>query len=281
MEKLVSKIRLVKSWFTGKYSLKTQKGKRITQWFDLYLFYDRSIGDFVRLETDIGTIIYHKQQENLLYFGQVKDEYAYIYDLNEDVYYLQIESPEYSDRIRLYYSNGEETGVTTLEEVYVINKDNIAAKEFCGKWGLLDKELKWKVYPVYDDIFDVNRKIICGVTSNEGTTDVMTINGDSGLDVTTIEGSFVDYLTPWLIRTAKNKKYGVYNIDGEKILDIQYDSIKHTGNYLVISKDGLYGVVDVDGKMICECNYHSIKKTENGFDMVQRQVIDVIEHITI
>ena len=80
---------------------------------------------------------------------------------------------------------------------------------------------------------------------------------------------------------SKNKKYGVYNTKGEKILDIAYDDIRLIGNHFILQIRDLYGLADITGKVLCECEYYRIWKAENGFELVTRKIIDTTEHIVV
>lgn len=279
MESVVSKIRFVRSFFTGEYCLKTDKGKRLTKWFKEY---DRTvIGDFVKVETDIGTFIYHKKQAGLLYEQYGDDEDTYVYKLTEDIYYMQINCSDYMSLVQLYKSDGIVINMSALEDVCPIGNDLIAAKEFCGNWGILDKDLNWKVSPIYDEIYEFRNGFASGLIRENYTTDLISVDENGDLHIVNVEGYAVDYLTPDIIRTTKNNKCGAYNTKGEKILDIVYDDINVLRNHFVLKKRNLYGIADITGKILYECKYFQIYKTEKGFKLVTRQIIDTEQDITV
>ena len=279
MESAVSKIRLAKSFFEGDYCLKTDKGKRLTCWFKEYD--ETVVDDFIKLETEIGNFIYHKGQPELLYEHYGDNEEVYVYKLTEEIYCLKIScSPEMS-LIQFYKADG--TGITTfaLEDVCTIGKDLIAVREFCGKWGVLDKDLNWKIYYTYEEIFDYTDGLITGYRSERDTTDLISIDKNGTIHIVNVDGYVVQYLTKDLVVSKKGKKKGVYNTKGEKVLDIAYDGIRIIGNHLILTNDGLEGLAEITGKILYECKYYEIERTEDGFKLVTRQIIDKEEYITV
>lgn len=279
MENLVLKIRLVKSFFTGEYCLKNDKGKRLTCWFNEYD--ETVVGEFVKLQTNIGNFVYHKNQPNLLYEYYGDDESVYVYKLTEERYYLQIECTENFSLVQLYRSDGSSVTIAALEDVYPIGNDLIAAKEFCGNWGILDKDLNWQVYPVYDEIYEFRNGFVCALIEKDITTDLLSVDENGNMYFINVEGFAADFLTPELIRSSKNRLYGVCNTKGEKILNIEYDDISLCGRHFIVRKKDLYGLADLTGKILYECKYYQILKTEDGFELVTRQIIDTRERITI
>jgi len=278
MKNVVEKIRLVKNFFTGEYCLKNNKGRRLTCWFKTYS--ETVIGEFVKIETDVGTFVYHKKQSELLYDNYIEGEKAYVYKLTDDICYIEIEYSECCSLVQLYYSSGIMTNIHILEAVYPIGNDLIAAKECCGQWGILDKQLNWNVYPIYDDIYEFRNGFAWGVIEQEDTTDLISVDENGGIHIVNIAGYVVDYPYMSLIYTRKNGKMGIYNIEGKQVLDFEYDDIRFSGNYLILKKNNLYGLADITGKILYECKYYRISKNKNGFELVTRKVIETTEYIT-
>lgn len=280
MEKVASKIRLAKNFFTGEYCLKTDKGKRLTCWFKTYE--ERLAGDFVKLETNLGKFVYHKNQAELLYECYQDNEEVYVYKLTDDIYYLQINCLQRCSLVRLYRADGISINMSLLEDIVPIGNDLIAAKEIEGKWGILDKDLNWNIYHVYDEIFDFRNGFAFARIEDEDTTDLLSVDEKGNIYIVNVDGYVVDYPYMNLMPTRKNDKLGVYNTEGQKVLDFEYDDIRFLGNHLVLKKDNLYGLADMTGKILYECRYYRISKTENGFKLVTRQVIETTtEYMTI
>lgn len=279
MENTLPKIRLAKSFFTGKYCLKTDKGIRLTCWFKTYD--ETVIGDFVKFETEIGNFIYHKGHINLLYEQYGDDEEVYVHKLTEEIYYIQINCLNYMSLIQFYKADGTEITQFALEDVYAIGKNLIAAREFCGKWGILDKDLNWKIHFTYEDIFDYRDGSITGYRSERDTTDIIIIDENGNIHIVNVDGYVVEYLTNDLVVSKKGKKKGIYNTKGEKILDIAYDNVNFVDKHIILTNDDLKGIADITGKILYECKYYQISKTEDGFDLVTRKMIDTTEHITV
>lgn len=279
MENVVSKIRLAKSFFTGRYCLKAEKGRRLTGWFKEYDQTDT--GDFVSVETDIGTFIYHKNQEELLYEQYEKNEEAYMYKLTETIYYLQIYCSDNTSLLQFYKADGNSINMPALEDAYPIGNDLIAVKEFLGKWGILDENLNWKIHFTYEDIFEFIGKIAIGYRSESDTTDLIDVDENGNINIVNVDGYVLKFLTKELVVSKKGKKKGVYNTKGEKVLDFVFDDIYLANNHFILTNDELMGLADITGKILRECNCYNIVKTEKGFKLVTRQIVDTEEYTTV
>lgn len=280
MENTGVKIRLAKSFLRGAYCLKTDTGKRLSGWFKDCV--ERVAGDFVLLETDIGAFVYHKNQPELLFENDFKGECIYIYKLTEKIYCLETEGTDHAPWIWWYSANGDKLAMPVGTEVSVIKGNLIYARLYDGKCGVMDENLNWKILPCYDDIYDHIEGFIAGVKTETHTTDLMSIDENGKVsDAVSINGYIGEALTKELVSTSINRKYGVYNTKGEKILDIEYEDIWRRGNYLILKQKGLYGLADMTGKILYECKYYKISKTETGFELVTRQVTETTEYITV
>jgi len=100
------------------------------------------------------------------------------------------------------------------------------------KWGIIDFEGDFIIEPTYDDLVPINEKVA-----------IVSTNGKSGL----------------------------IRIDGTKITDLIFKSIKVTDKFLKVSKlvkvkseneeIELWGIIDFDGKELVPCFYDEIKKS--------------------
>ena len=183
--------------------------------------------------------------------------------------------------VQLYKADGTDINMSALEDICHIGNGLIVAKEFCGKWGILDKDLNWKVEPIYEDIYEFCNGFAKGLISENHTTDLISVDQNGELHIINVDGYAVDHLTPYAIRTTKNKKCGVCNTKGERILDIVYEDINVLRNCFILKKGNLYGIADMTGKILHECKYFQIWKTETGFKLVTRQIIDTEQDITV
>lgn len=279
MNKNVVGVKLVKNSVLDKFCLKTNRGTRLTDWFKSYD--EKAIGDFVKLETDVGTFVYHKNKQELLYEVGDEDEEVYVYKLTEDIYYMQVDCSDYTSLIQFYRPNGDHINMPVLEDVCPIGNDLIAAKEFLGKWGVLDKDLNWLIRPTYEEIFEFVNGYASGYRSESDTTDLISLDENSNILIVNVDGYCVQHLTRELVVVRKNKKHGVYNTKGEKILDIVYDKINLIGKHFVLLVNDLFGLADISGKVLRECKYYQIWKTKNGFELITRKIIDTTEHIVL
>lgn len=279
MENTVLKVRLTKGSFNGRYCLKTDKGKRLTGWFANY---DETVtGDFVKLETDVGTFVYHKNQPKLLYEQYDENEQAYIYKLTEDIYYLEVDCSAFASLIQLYKVDGSIINMSAIEDVCPIGNDLFAAKEFFGDWGILDKDLNWRVYPIYEEMFECINGIATGYIRESDTTDLISVDGNGDIRIVNVDGYVVQVLTKDFVISKKDDKKGIYNTKGEKILDFAYDGIRMLENHFILTNNHLDGLADITGKILCECKCYQIGKTEQGFELVIRKVVETTEYIIV
>jgi hypothetical protein len=100
------------------------------------------------------------------------------------------------------------------------------------KWGILDFEGDFIIKPTYDDLVPINEKL--AIVSNNG-------------------------------------KSGLLKIDGTKITDLIFKSIKITDQFLKVSKlvkvgsenaeVEVWGIIDFNGNELVPCDYEAIKKS--------------------
>ena len=66
-----------------------------------------------------------------------------------------------------------------------------------------------------------------------------------------------------LIKVQKNTNYGVYNINGEEIIQVDYDEISFRGKYIYTQKEEEVQYFTLNGQEVKNLNYLSINETEN------------------
>lgn len=274
----VAKIRLSRSFFTGKYCLRTDKGKRLTKWFKEYD--EIRIGNFIQLETDVGTIVYHKNGSDLLYENYGYED-VYMYKLTEDKYYLKVNGMGFSAVIQLYNPDGSSINMEPIADIYSIGNDLIAVQEFSGKWGILDENLNCKVDAIYEEIFEFRNGFAIGYKSENDTTDLIALDQTGEIHITNVDGCVVEHLSKNLVVTCKNKKHGVYDTNGKRILYIVYDNIQFVRNHFILKRGEMFGLADLTGKVLYDCKHYRISETKYGFEIVTRQITDTTEYITV
>ncbi len=281
MKKNVSKTRLVRSLFTGDYCVKTDKNTRITPWFTEYD--ETTFGDFVKLETDVGIFVYHTNQMNLLYRKDepVGNEEVNIRQWRDDLYLLEICDSDHAPFVWLFYPNGELINFPVLQDIYALDNGLIIAQNQSGKFGILDRDLRWKIEPCYADVFDFGEDTIMGLRGETYTTDLITMDEQENLHIVNIEGYISGFITKELLLMLKNSKYGVYTTTGKKILDSAYDRIRRVGNHFILQDKDLFGLADITGKILYECKYYRISQVEGGFEIISRQIIDTKEYMKV
>lgn len=66
-------------------------------------------------------------------------------------------------------------------------------------------------------------------------------------------------LSPTLLVCYKQRKQAVYDKNGKRIVNFQYDSIQFLDNYLVVEKDGKVGVLTDNGSVVIDAIYENIE----------------------
>ena len=152
---------------------------------------------------------------------------------------------------------------------FLLNKDS--------KWGVIDNNAKIIIEPTYDDAIVIpNRKkdiFICTYNANydEGTYETKVLNAKgkeifTEYDKVSALENYDENKNLWyeenVLLVEKNGKYGLINLEGNKILEIDYDKIytlKGTQRSLITEKDGKKGLVNHVGQILVENKYDEIK----------------------
>lgn len=152
---------------------------------------------------------------------------------------------------------------------FLINENN--------KWGVIDNNAEIIIEPIYEDsiIIPNNKKdiFICTYNTNydEGTYETKVLNS-KGKEIFT-EYNKVEALENYdennnmwyeenVLRVEKDGKYGLINLDGNKILEIGYEKIhtlKGTKNSIITEIDGKKGIVNHLGQILVENKYEEIE----------------------
>ena len=72
-------------------------------------------------------------------------------------------------------------------------------------------------------------------------------------------------------------KYGMMDLDGNFIIEPQYDYLRNDGEWYVYGLDGVYGWLDKNGKVVIEAQYSTssdFKRSDLGFAMSDLSRID-------
>lgn len=176
------------------------------------------------------------------------------------------------------------------------DKDMIKEKTFIkayytiyenGKWGVIDTKQNVIIEPIYDEMIIIpdNSKpiFICTINTNYETQTFETkvLNDKNKELYTNYDKVEVIYNNDnsnnlWyennVLKVQKNGKYGLIDIEGNEILNCEYNEIKaitSTKNAFITIKDGKQGIVNNIGNILLENNYTQVNslttKYENGF----------------
>ncbi len=164
-----------------------------------------------------------------------------------------------------------------------------------GKIGILGEDGQNKIDQLYDSIKVINNNPKLYLVENNKQYGVIDENGKTivypeytsiGIDVNKYKDIQNQYiLLNKIIPVNKNNKYGLFNIQGENILDVIYDGIGceltsleinektktinpivfiKECNGIVIKSGDLYGMVDVQGKEMVPARVKAIYSITNG-----------------
>ena len=168
---------------------------------------------------------------------------------------------------KLKYNIEYEAEKINKYEYYTLYKDN--------KMGIIDKQGNILIEPIYDNVKMPNPSkpvFVCSYDYNNETqeykTKILNENGQElfkdidGVSAISLQGitSNMPYEKK-VLRYKENGKYGIINLQGEKITKPIYEeieSIKYKEGYLLVKKDDKYGVINADGRVIIENVYDEI-----------------------
>lgn len=152
-----------------------------------------------------------------------------------------------------------------------------------GKWGIINSNGETIIKPQYDEMPVVPNNaqtvFICtyDVNYEDGTYKTKVVNEKNediivGYDnirfIDNInEESEINVASNTLI-VEKNGKFGLVNLQGNSLLETNYDSIsvmEGIDNSLLITKDGKVGLCDYEGNVIINTEYNEIKGIDNDY----------------
>ena len=151
------------------------------------------------------------------------------------------------------------------------------------KWGIIDETGNTVIDPMYQEMIIVlnNKKdvFLCTYDINEKTGEYKTKAIDKNNKEIYTEYDQVEPLenydsngNAWyeedIIKVKKDGKYGLIDIDGKKVLSIEYESIetlKGLENSILVKKDGKYGLVNKSGATIINPEYSKIEKYDEDY----------------
>lgn len=162
-----------------------------------------------------------------------------------------------------------------------------------GKWGILGSDGEFVVQPMYQEmpiVIDRSKDIfLCtyDIDENNNTYKTKVINSKNEeiwTDYDKIEAleNYDKSGNAWyeknVIKVQKDGKWGLIDLDGNKIADIVYDkieTIKGIENSLIVEKDGKKGLLNAKGSKIAETEYSQIlafgEDYKNGYITVNTE----------
>ena len=152
-----------------------------------------------------------------------------------------------------------------------------------GKWGVINNKGETVIDTVYDEMITIPNPekpvFVCTYNVNDETEEYKTkvINDKNeelftGYDKVESIENFDSKQNLWyeknLLRVQKNGKYGLIDLDGKTVLNVEYDSIlalKSVEENLKISKNGKYGIVNNQGQIIVPIEYSDVQVLKEGY----------------
>ncbi len=152
-----------------------------------------------------------------------------------------------------------------------------------GKWGVINSKGETVIDTTYDEIIVVPNSekavfvaaIITDETTGTYTTKVINEKNETLFTqyekVEAIE-NYDSKQNYWFedsaLRVLKNGKWGLIDLDGNTVLEAEYDeitSLKSVDDNLLVKKDGKVGVVNNIGQIIVPIEYSDVKLLKEGY----------------
>ena len=141
------------------------------------------------------------------------------------------------------------------------------------KYGVIDTKGEIVVQNKYNNIIIPNpTKDVFIVTNEDGTSEVLNKDSENIFtqykNVQAIEINSSVTNLPYeksVLKCEKNNKYGLINLSGKKILNMDYDSIEGFSNIegeLKVEQNGKFGVVNIKGASLVKPEYDIINSDE-------------------
>lgn len=177
-----------------------------------------------------------------------------------------------------------------IKGILKADKDTIATKNVemayipvftNGNWGIIDSSGRTVIEPAYAEMIMIPNKskpvFVCTYEVNyvDGSYKTKVINNKNEeiftnyANINTIQ-NYDEKGNMWyeenVLRIQNEGKYGLINLEGQQILNCEYDSItslKGAKNSLLIKKDGKIGLANDNGKIIIPAEYTEITTVTN------------------
>lgn len=244
--------------------------------------------DFVQSLATNNTTNDYPYQTNILKYKKDNKYGILTIDGNQvtDAIYDSIEVLKYKDDV-IKVSVNNKYGLIKIDGEKIVNTeyDNITADgyynektnyEFAGyivstktnegyRFGYINNKGKVLLEDKYNQISRINE-----IIDDDNVYLLSYQNGQAGLNrnsQTIINNEYEDIEydnTNGLVSIQKSNKYGIYNMKGEEILPIQYDSIIFVGKYIDATKDGETLVFDANGNKQSDDSYLALIPTKNS-----------------
>ena len=151
------------------------------------------------------------------------------------------------------------------------------------KWGVINNKGETVIETTYDEMIaipDPEKAIfVCVYDVNEQTGEYKTKVINDKKETKFIEYDQVEAIENYdskqniwfeknVLRIKKNGKYGLIDLDGNKILEAEYDeitSLKSVEENLIVKKDGKVGVLNGIGQVVIPVEYSDVKLLKEGY----------------
>ena len=153
-----------------------------------------------------------------------------------------------------------------------------------GKFGVINSDGETVIKPTYNEIIAIPNKekavFVCvyDVNDIDGTYKTKVINEKNeeilkGYEKIEAIDNYDSKQNIWyednLLKATKNGKYGLINLNGEELLDFEYDEItalKSIEKNIIVRKAGNVGLVNEKGQTIIPVLYKEIRTLKEGYN---------------
>lgn len=151
--------------------------------------------------------------------------------------------------------NGEPVTDFQWEDITAFN--DVGAAKLDGKWAIINEKGKEKTEYIYDDIITDEYGIACRQSRLFAQTDKKyQLISNKGKEISSEKFDDAKVFTEdGYAAVCKKGKWGFVNVDGELIIDYQYDdALSFANGYAAVCIDGLWGYIDTDNNLIIDAD---------------------------
>jgi hypothetical protein len=178
------------------------------------------------------------------------------------------------------------------------NEETVAKKYFSvfsdNKWGVIDQTGEYVITPSYENMVIIPNEdkdvFLCmyDIDDEAGTYKTKAINSKNEEifigynqveEISNFDKNGNLYYFENVIKVQKDGKYGLIDLDGNVVLNIEYDAIKglEGENTILVEKDGKVGATNSNGNLILQAKYSDVLMTGSNLFVVKDDTLKVVD----